>query len=342
MNIPKTMQALEARSTKLSELAITELPVPTPKAGEILIRVKAASINYRDLVLVKGSYKPNLKFPFVPLSDGSGDVVALGEGVARFKVGDAVVPTFHQGWLSGLPVPERLANWTTGWPRTGMLQEYVVVPAEDAVTKPVNLSHLEAATLPIAALTAWSALTHGAIKAGDWVLVEGTGGVSIFSLQFAKAFGARVVVITSSEEKMKRVQALGADAVVNYKTTPDWSLAVRAATGGRGVDIVVETIGSALPQALRSLATGGYAGVVGFLGGFETQLPILPMIQSSLRIRGIEVGSRQQFEEMNRAIEATRIKPAIDQVLPLQKAADAFTLMERGGRGHFGKIVIKL
>ena len=204
MSIPKTMKALEARSTKFSDLALASLPVPEPKEGEILIRVKAASINYRDIVLVKGLYKPDIKFPFVPLSDGSGEVVALGHGVSRFKVGDAVIPVFIQGWPSGLPVQERRANWTTGWPRTGMLQEYVVVPADDAVLKPANLSHAEASTLPIAALTAWSALTQGGLKAGDWVLVEGTGGVSIFALQFAKAFGARVVVITSSDDKIAR------------------------------------------------------------------------------------------------------------------------------------------
>jgi NADPH:quinone reductase-like Zn-dependent oxidoreductase len=334
------MKVLEARSTKFSDLTLAERPVPTPNAGEILIRVKAASINYRDIVLVKGLYKPDIEFPFVPLSDGSGDVVAMGEGVTRFRVGDAVVPVFIQGWPSGLPIPERRANWTTGWPRTGMLQEYIVVPADDAVLKPANLTHAEASTLPIAALTAWSALTQGRIQAGDWVLVEGTGGVSIFALQFAKVFGARVVVITSSDEKIARVRALGADTAINYKTTPDWAPAVRAATGGRGVDIVVETAGSTLPQALKSLAFGGYVGVVGFLGGFETQLPIMPLIESLLRIEGIAVGSRQQFENMNRAIEANGIKPVIDRTLPLDGAADGFELMERGG--HFGKVVIEI
>jgi len=337
-SIPTTMKAIEARSTSFSDLAPTELPVPAPKAGEILIRIKAASINYRDVVLVKGLYKPDIRFPFVPLSDGSGEVVALGEGVTRFRVGDAVVPVFVQGWSSGTPIPERRASWTTGWPRTGMLQEYVAVPADDAVQKPANLSHAEAATLPIAALTAWSALTRGGVKSGDTVLVEGTGGVAIFALQFARVFGARVVAITSSDEKIARVKALGADAAVNYKTTPEWAPAVRATTGGRGVDIVVETAGSTLPQALESLAFGGYVGVVGFLGGLETRLPNVPLIELLLRIEGIAVGSRQQFEDMNRAIEATGIKPVVDQVIPFDKAADAFTLMERGG--HFGKIVV--
>lgn len=340
MTIPTKMKVLEARSTSFADFAVAERPVPTPNAGEILIRIKAASINYRDIVLVKGVYKPDIQFPIVPLSDGSGEVVALGEGVTRFKVGDDVVPVFIQGWPSGLPIPERRANWTTGWPRTGMLQDYVVVPADDAVLKPKNLSHAEASTLPIAAVTAWSALTQGGIKAGDWVLVEGTGGVSIFALQFAKAFGARVVVITSSEEKMARAKALGADAVINYRTMPDWAPSVRAATGGHGVDIVVETAGSTLPQALKSTAFGGYVGVVGFLGAFETQLPIVPLIESLLRIEGIAVGSRKQFEDMNRAIEANSIKPVIDRTLPFDRAGEAFTLMEQAG--HFGKVVIEL
>jgi NADPH:quinone reductase-like Zn-dependent oxidoreductase len=334
------MRALVARSTSLDDFALTSAAVPSPQAGEVLVRIKAASINYRDLVLVKGLYKPDITFPFVPLSDGSGEVVATGKGVTRFKIGDAVIPTYIQGWTSGLPVPERRAHWTTGWPRTGMLQDYVVVPADDAVLKPGNLSHAEAATLPIAALTAWSALTQGGLKAGDWVLIEGTGGVSIFALQFAKAMGARLVVLTSSEDKIKRVKELGADAAINYRTFSKWSDAVRKATGGHGADIVVETAGTTLAQALESLAFGGYVAAVGFLGGFETQISIAPLIQSMLRIQGIAVGSREQFESMNRAIEATGLKPVIHRVLPLAQAGEAFTLMEQGD--HFGKIVIEL
>jgi NADPH:quinone reductase-like Zn-dependent oxidoreductase len=182
-----------------------------------------------------------------------------------------------------------------------------------------NLSHVEAATLPIAALTAWSALTQGHIKAGDWVLVEGTGGVAIFALQFAKAMGARVVAVTSSEAKMDRVRALGANHAINYRLVPDWADAVREATGGHGIDIAVETAGSTLPQALRAAAFGGFVGVVGFLGGFEVQLPIVPMIEQMLQIEGIAVGSRQQFEAMNAAIEACGVKPVIDRVLRLEK-----------------------
>lgn len=339
-SIPTTMRAIEAHSTNFDDLTLSTLPTPQPQAGEILVRVKAASINYRDIVLVKGFYKPDIKFPFVPLSDASGEVAAIGPGVTRFRVGDHVVPTFIQGWPNGLPIPERRANWTLGWPRTGVLQEYIVVPADDAVLKPASLSHIEAATLPIAALTAWSALTRGGIKGGDWVLVEGTGGVSIFALQFAKSMGAKVIVLTSSEDKMQRVRSLGSDSAVNYKQVPEWSGVVRDMTGGHGIDIVVETAGSTLPQALKAMSFGGYVGIVGFLGGFEVPMPIVPLIESMLRIEGIAVGSRGQFEAMNRAIEAAGIKPVIDRVLALADAKEAFKLMERGG--HFGKIVIEL
>lgn len=338
--LPTTMRAIEARSTKFDDLTLSTLPVPQPQAGEILVRVKAASINYRDLVLVKGQYKPDITFPFVPVSDASGEVAAVGTGVTRFEVGDHVLPTFIQGWPNGLPIPERRKNWTLGWPRTGVLQEYIVVPADDAVLKPASLSHLEAATLPIAALTAWSALTQGGIKAGDWVLVEGTGGVSLFALQFAKSMGAKVVVLTSSEDKMQRVRSLGADCAINYKQNSEWSGVVREATGGHGVDIVVETVGSTIPEALKAVSFGGYVGVVGFLGGFETAMPIVPLIESMIRIEGIAVGSRGQFEAMNRAIESADIKPVVDRVVSLADAKEAFKTMEQGG--HFGKIVIEI
>lgn len=335
-----TMRAMQIASAGLTDFKLTELPLPRPGPQDILIHVKAASLNYRDLVVLTGIYKPNIGFPFVPLSDACGEVVEVGAEVTRFKVGERVVPTFIQGWPSGLPIPERRANWTLGWPRTGVLQDYIVVPADDAVAAPPNLSDVEAATLPIAAVTAWSALTAGGTKPGDWVLVEGTGGVALFALQFAKSMGARVAVISSNDEKLARVRALGADCAINYRSVPDWEHAVREATGGRGTDIVVETAGSTLPQALDTLAFGGFVGIVGFLGGFETRLPLVPMLERMIRVQGIAVGARDQFEAMTRAIAAHDIKPVIDTIFPLERVADAFALMERGG--HFGKIAVEL
>lgn len=337
-DIPAKMRAVELRSFGLTDLHEVERSVPSPGPSQIVIRIKAVSLNYRDIVVAKGVYKPDLSLPYVPLSDAVGEVVDLGEGVTRFRVGDLVLPTFIQGWISGVPDPQRRANATLGWPLTGVLQDYIVVPADDAVLTPANMTDVEASTLPIAGLTAWSALTEGNIKAGDWVLVQGTGGVALFALQFAKMMGARVAVVTSSEEKIARVHALGADAAINYRQNPQWAEAVRAATGGRGIDIVVETVGSTLPEAIKALAFGGFIGVVGFLGGFETSLNLVALLERMIRIKGIAVGSRDQFEAMNRAIVASGLKPVVDQVLPFDKTAEAFALMDRGG--HFGKIVL--
>jgi NADPH:quinone reductase-like Zn-dependent oxidoreductase len=325
------MRAVETRSVGLTDLHLVERPVPQPGSDDVLIRVRAASLNYRDIVLLKGLYKPDMQFPFVPISDASGEVVAVGERATRFKIGDHVLPTFIQGWISGTPAPDRRADWTLGYPRTGVLQDYIVVPADDAVLKPANLSHVEGATLPIAGLTAWSAITQGRVMPGDWVLVEGTGGVALFALQFAKAFGAKVVVVTSSDDKIRLVQALGADVAINYRETTEWSSAAREATGGHGVDVVVESAGSTMTQAIESLAFGGFVGVVGFLGGFDAKIPIVPLIERLLRLQGIAVGSREQFEVMNR-------QPIIGEVMPIAKASEALQLMERGG--HFGKICI--
>ncbi len=340
MTIPRMMRAVETRSVGLTDLHLVERAVPQPGPDDVLIRVRAASLNYRDIVLLNGLYKPDMRFPFVPISDASGEVVAVGERVTRFKVGDHALPTFIQGWISGMPPPERRADWTLGYPRTGVLQDYVVVPADDAVLKPACLSHLEGATLPIAGLTAWSAVTQGRVMPGDWVLVEGTGGVALFALQFAKALGAKVVVVTSSEDKIRRVQALGADVAINYKETPEWSKPVREATDGHGVDVVVESAGSTMTQAIESLAFGGFVGVVGFLGGFDAKIPIVPLIERLLRLQGIAVGSREQFEAMNRTIEAKQVQPIIGEVMPMAKASEALQLMERGA--HFGKICISL
>jgi NADPH:quinone reductase-like Zn-dependent oxidoreductase len=336
----KMMRAVEAGGFGLGALHLVERPVPRPGPGEIVVRVRAATLNYRDLAILKGSYKPDLKPPFAPGSDASGEVVEVGPGVTRFKVGDRVVPTYTQGWIDGLPTPEQRVGRTLGVPLSGVLQDYIAVPAEDAVTPPAHLTDIEAATLPIAALTAWSTLQEGGVKAGDWVLVEGTGGVALFALQFAKLAGARVLVLSSSEQKLARARDLGADATINYREVPEWGTAGKAAMGGHGADIVVETAGSTLAQALSAAAFGGFVGVIGFVGGYQAAIDIRQLIGPMVRIQGIAVGSRTRFEAMNRAIAAHELRPVVDQVFPLERAADAFALMERSG--HFGKIAISL
>jgi NADPH:quinone reductase-like Zn-dependent oxidoreductase len=339
MPLPATMRAVEADAFSIDALKVVERPVPQPRRGEILVHVRAASLNYRDLaVLVKG-YMPKLALPYIPASDGSGEVVAVGEDVTRFKVGDRVVPIYTQGWHAGYPTLELRTQRTLGGPLPGVLREYIAVPAEDAVATPAHLTHEEAATLPIAAVTAWSTLIEGGIKAGSTVLVQGTGGVALFALQFAKLHGASVVALSSSDEKLARAKALGADIGINYRTTPDWAPAVRTATQARGVDIVVETAGT-LAKSLAAVAFGGFVGVVGFVAGTEATIDLRSMIGPMVRVQGIAVGSRERFEAMNRAIALHRVKPVIDGTFPLDKTADVFRRMERGA--HFGKIVITL
>ena len=335
-----TMRALEATAFSIDALKLGERPVPTPRRGEILVRIRAASLNYRDLAVLMQNYLPTLALPYVPASDACGEVVEIGEDVTRFKVGDRVTPIYTQGWHDGLPTLELRTKRTLGAPLAGVLQDYIAVPAEDAVAVPANLSDAEAATLPIAALTAWSTLQEGGVKSGDTVLVQGTGGVALFALQFAKLAGARVIVLSSSDEKLARAKALGADAGINYRTMPDWHVAVKDATQGKGVEIVVETAGATLDKSLASLAFGGFIGVVGFVAGYKAEIPLRAVIGPMVRMQGIAVGSRARFEAMNRAIAQHQLKPVIDSSFPLEQAADAFRHMEQGR--HFGKIVVNL
>ena len=336
----RTMRALEAKDFSIDALKLGERPVPKARRGEILVRIKAASLNYRDLAILTQKYMATLPLPYVPASDCGAEVVEVGEEVTRFKVGDRVTPLYTQGWHDGYPTPEQRTKRTLGAPLSGVLQDYVVVPAEDAVSIPSNLSDAEAATLPIAALTAWSTLQEGGIKTGDTVLVQGTGGVALFALQFAKIMGARVVALSSSDEKLGRAKQLGADVGINYRVTPGWGLAVKEATGGRGVDIIVETAGATMEQSLAAVAFGGFIGIVGFVAGMKAEIPLRSIIGPMIRIQGIAVGSRTRFEAMNRAIALHKLKPVVDSTFPLEKAADAFRHMEQGK--HFGKVVISI
>jgi NADPH:quinone reductase-like Zn-dependent oxidoreductase len=334
------MRAVEATDFSIDALALTERPVPEVRRGEILLKISAASLNYRDFAILAQKYMPKLKLPYVPASDCCGEVIEIGEGVTRFKEGDRVIPVYTQGWHDGKPTPQQRTGRTLGAPLSGVLQEYIAVPEEDAVHPPTNLSDVEAATLPIAALTAWSALQEGGVKSGDVVLVQGTGGVALFAMQFAKLAGASVIVVSSSDEKLARVKRMGADVGINYRAHPEWDVAVKEATGGRGVDIVVETAGSTLPKSLAAVTFGGFIGVIGFVGGGQAEISVRSVIGPMIRVQGIAVGSRTRFEAMNRAITAHQLKPAVDSTFDLDHVADAFRRLEHGQ--HFGKIGIKI
>jgi len=326
----------------LDNLALVERPEPEPGPGQVVIKVKAASLNYRDLLMVQGFYNPRQPLPLVPLSDGVGEVVAIGAGVARVKTGDRVAGVFAQGWISGRPSRAKLLDTSLGGPLDGMLREYALLSAEGVVHVPEHLSDEEAATLPCAGLTAWSALVrHGNVKPGDVVLVLGTGGVSIFALQVAKLLGAAVIVTSSNNDKLERAKALGADHGVNYRENANWSKAVRELTGGEGVDHVIEVGGvGTLTQSMRAVRMGGTISLIGVLAGAETALNLTPLLMQDIRLQGVIVGHREGFEEMNRAIAAHALRPAIDRVFPLADSKSAFELM--GSGGHFGKICIRV
>ena len=334
------MRAYEITNFGLDELKLSERPDPHPGFGQVLVKVRAVSLNFRDLMVVKGQYNPKLKMPMVPCSDGAGEVIAVGEGVTRVKTGDRVCGIFMQGWLGG-EVNEAVARTAMGGAIDGMLAESVVLSQEGVVPIPEHLDFQQAATLPCTGVTAWHALvTEGRIKAGDTVLTLGTGGVSTFALQFAVANGARVIATSSSEEKLARTKSMGAWQTINYKTTPDWEERVRKLTGG-GVDHVVEVGGSGtLMKSLRAVRMGGTVSVIGALSGGSGELSPVPILMKSVRVQGIYVGSREMFEAMNRAIVAHRIVPVVDRVFAFEEARDAMRYMASGT--HFGKVVIRL
>jgi NADPH:quinone reductase-like Zn-dependent oxidoreductase len=325
----------------LGNLTLAERPDPRPGPGQVLIRVRAVSINYRDLLTVDGKYNPKQKLPLIPCSDGAGEVVAVGEGVTRVKTGDRVCGIFAQRWIAGEPSREKLRS-TLGGPLDGMLAELVVLPEEGVVLVPPHLTDEEAATLPCAGLTAWSALvTEGRLKAGDTVLLQGTGGVSILALQLAGLLGVRALITSSSDEKLERARQLGASGLINYRKTPEWSGAVRELTGGAGVDLVVEVGGAGtLEQSLRSVRLGGTVCLIGNLAGIVAQLPLTLIFMQQVRLQGILVGHREGFEAMNRAIAAHGMRPVIGRAFPFEEARAAFELMAAGG--HFGKICVRV
>ncbi len=323
----------------IDNLKLVERPEPEPGPGEVLLSMRAASLNFRDLMMVRGHYDPRQPLPLIPCSDGVGEVVAVGDGVERVAVGDRVATCFTQTWTGGPPSRERLRA-TLGGPLDGTLGERMALSAEGVVAVPDHLTDAEAATLPCAALTAWSALVEqGGIRAGDTVLVQGTGGVSMFALQLARLHGARVVVTSSSDAKLERARALGAWQTVNYREDPSWGKTVRKLTGGVGVDLVVEVGGAGtLEQSLKAVAIGGTVVVIGVLSGVASELNILPLLMQQVRMQGILVGSRDGFEAMNRAIAAAEMRPVVDRTVPFHEVPEAFRVMQRAE--HFGKIAI--
>jgi NADPH:quinone reductase-like Zn-dependent oxidoreductase len=299
------------------------------------------SLNYRDLLMVRGHYNPKMPFPRVPCSDGVGEVVEVGADVKAVTVGQRVAGIFMQNWLDGPPTAER-SRGALGGDIDGMLAEYVVLPQSGVVTIPEHLSFAEAATLPCAGVTAWNALVKvGQVKPGDVVVIQGTGGVSIFALQFARMMGATVIGTSSSDEKLERAKTLGMNAGLNYRQNPEWAKWVLRETNNRGGDLIVEVGGAGtFSQSVHAVRIGGAVAQIGVLSQSDQPLPIAPILHRQVRVQGVYVGSRADFETMNRAIEASHSRPVVDKIFAFSQAREALTTMEKGS--HFGKIVIQV
>ena len=312
---------------------------PLPQAGEITVRLYANSLNYHDFAVVSGMWGPSE--PRIPMADGAGEVVAVGAGVTAFNVGDHVVSTFFPTWQSGEPLVEGFAT-VPGDGVDGYARELVTATVESFTLAPKGWTHIEASTLTTAALTAWRALmSDDHLKPGDTVLVQGTGGVSIFALQFAKLAGATVIATSSSEEKLEKLKALGADHLINYKTTPDWGTLAREITGGRGVDHVVEVGGPAtLEQSMQAARVGGHVSVIGILTGLAGNFSLVTALIKQLRLQGVLVGNRTQQQAMIQAIDANGMHPVVDKVFALEEMVQAFQYQE--SNRHFGKICLQI
>ena len=322
-------------------LVKVERPAPRPTHRQVLVKVAACSLNYRDLAIARGSYRLPVRENIIPLSDGAGEVVEVGEGVRRVKVGDKVAGNFFQRWPAGEPGADTHQS-ALGGGIDGMLAEYAVLEEEGVVKIPEHLSIEEGATLPCAGVTAWHAMVeHARLIAGSTVLLQGTGGVSIFGLQLAKAMGVKVIITSSSDGKLARTKQLGADHGINYKMTSDWDKAAVEITGGRGVDCVVEVGGAGtIARSFASIRVGGKVGLIGNLSGPATELNPGLIIGKRANVQGISVGSTQMFDAMNRAISANKIKPVVDKVFSFDEVQAAYQHMASGV--HFGKIVIRI
>lgn len=333
-NGPKMRAYQLDRLGSLDGLVLVERDIPSPGAGEVLVQVRASSLNFRDKIILDGWYPAPVPPGRVPLSDAAGDVVAVGAGVTRFKTGDRVINSFFPNWFGGSfnAMPEAYVVDRDGW-----LTEYKVISVEALVSMPEHLTFEEAATLPCAAVTAWSALSG--VKAGETVLTQGMGGVSVFAVQLARAFGARVIATTSGPEKALRLRELGADEVIDYRASPDWADQVRALTGGRGVDRVVEVGGpDTLAQSVKAVAYGGQISLVGVLAGAEGGIDFMTMFLSQATFQPIVVGSRRDLEDLCQTMEQHQIRPVIDSVFSFDEAKAGWS--HYAGRKVTGKVVI--
>jgi len=336
------MKAYEVQQFGIDNLSLVDRDTPEPKPQEVLIRFHAASLNFRDLMVVSGTYNPRMKLPAVPFSDGAGEVAAVGSDVKKWKIGDRVCPIFVQGWLEGeVNLQKSRTALGAGSQWDGVLRQYGAFSEDSIVSIPEHLSYEEAATLPCTAVTAWHALSvSGDLKPGETVLTLGSGGVSVFAIQFAKLFGASVIATSGSAAKINKLEELGADETINYRDREDWDAAVLELTSKTGVDHVVEVGGAGTMQrSLNAVRVGGHVAVIGALD-ISGQFNHVPVFMKLIRMQGIFVGSRKMFEDMNRAIGAAKLKPVIDRVFEFDEAIDALKYMQSGA--HFGKIVVRI
>jgi NADPH:quinone reductase-like Zn-dependent oxidoreductase len=335
------MKVWQIQSFGIQQLVLADVPQPHPGRGEVLVKVHAVSLNYRDLLVVRGHYNPKMPLPRIPCSDGAGEVVEVGADVKGVTVGQRVAGIFMQNWLDGSPSVERNRG-ALGGDIDGMLAEYVVLPQSGVVSIPEHLSFAEAATLPCAGVTAWNALVNvGQVKPGDVVVIQGTGGVSIFALQFARMMGATVFGTSSSDEKLERAKTLGLNAGLNYRQTPEWAKWVLRETNNRGGDLIVEVGGAGtFSQSVQAVRVGGTVAQIGVLSQSDQPLPIASILHRQIRVQGVYVGSRAHFETMNRAIAASHLRPVVDKIFAFSQAREALATMEKGS--HFCKIVIQV